>query len=368
MDVSPQFGIVMCQSGSRWIPHDMRGDAHMKITTVGLDIAKQVFQVHGVDERGHVVLQKRLKRVEMPEFFANLPPCLIGLEACGTSHYWGRQLAGFGHTVKLMAPRFVKAYLNREKNDANDAAAICEAVSRPSMRFVPLKSAEQQALLVLHRTRAGLVRARTGASNQVRGLLLEFGISLRVGRRAVTSRLPEILEDAENGLPPVARDGLAVLGQHLKDLEQRIAEIEHSIQRWHRSTEASRRLAAIPGIGLLTATALVATAGDVRVFKSGRQFAAWLGLVPKQHSSGGRFQLGGISKRGDRYLRMLLIQGAHAVLRHQSTGSAAWLDQLATRRHPNVVAVALANKNARRAWALLAHDRNYQSDYVSCAP
>jgi len=340
----------------------------MKISTVGLDIAKQVFQVHGVDERGKVVLQKRLKRREMAEFFANLPPCLIGLEACGTAHYWGRQLQGFGHTVKLMAPRFVKAYLNREKNDANDAAAICEAVGRPSMRFVPLKSAEQQALLVLHRTRAGLVRARTGASNQVRGLLLEFGITLCTGRREVAARLPEILEDGENGLPPVAREGLAVLRAHLKDLEQRIAEIEHAIKLWHRSQEASVRLATIPGIGVFSATALVASAGDATVFRSGRQFAAWLGLVPKQRSSGGRIRLSGISKRGDRYLRTLLIQGAHAVLCHRTPGTDVWLDQLVQRRHKNVAAVAIANKNARLAWALLAHQRTYQNDYVSCAP
>ncbi len=340
----------------------------MKISTVGLDIAKQVFQVHGVDERGKVVLQKRLKRREMAEFFANLPPCRIGLEACGTAHYWGRQLQGFGHTVKLMAPRFVKAYLNREKNDANDAAAICEAVARPSMRFVPLKSAEQQALLVLHRARAGLVRARTGASNQVRGLLLEFGITLRVGRREVAARLPEILEDAENELPSVAREGLAVLGRQLKDLEARIAEIEHAITAWHRSQEASVRLAAIPGIGVFSATALVATAGDATVFRNGRQFAAWLGLVPKQHSSGGRIRLAGISKRGDRYLRTLLIQGAHAVLCHRAPGTDAWLDQLVQRRHKNVAAVAIANKNARLAWALLAHQRMYQNEYVACAP
>lgn len=340
----------------------------MKISTIGLDIAKQVFQVHGVDERGKIVLQKRLKRREMAEFFANLPPCLIGLEACGTSHYWGRQLQGWGHTIRLMAPRFVKAYLNREKNDANDAAAICEAVGRPSMRFVPVKSAEQQALLVLHRTRAGLVRARTGASNQVRGLLLEFGITLHVGRREVAARLPEILEDAENGLPPVAREGLAVLGQHLKDLVQRIVEIEHAITAWHRSQEASVRLAAIPGIGVFSATALVATAGDATVFRNGRQFAAWLGLVPKQHSSGGRIRLSGISKRGDRYLRTLLIQGAHAVLCHRSPGTDAWLDQLVQRRHKNVAAVAIANKNARLAWALLAHQRTYQDSYVNCAP
>ncbi len=313
----------------------------MKISTIGLDIAKQVFQVHGIDERGKVVVQKRLKRAEMAEFFGNTPPCLIGMEACGTAHYWGRRLSEYGHTVKLMAPRFVKPYLNREKNDANDAAAICEAVNRPSMRFVPVKTAEQQALLVLHRT--------------------------RTGRREVLARLPAILEEADNGLPPVAREGLAVLLRHLQALELRITEAGHAIATWHREDEASRRLAAIPGIGTLTATALVTSVGDATVFKNGRQFAAWLGSVPKQHSSGGRLRLAGISKRGDRYLRTLLITGAHAVLRHRKPGADTWLDELLRRRHKNVVAVAMANKNARRAWALLAHRRTYQEDYLSCA-
>ncbi|MGH8279304.1 MAG: IS110 family transposase [Gammaproteobacteria bacterium] len=340
----------------------------MNISTIGLDLAKQVFQVHGVDARGKVVLQKRLKRAEMAEFFANLPPCLIGMEACGTAHYWGRKLESFGHTVKLMAPRFVKPYLTGEKNDANDAAAIYEAVTRPSMRFVPLKSAEQQALLVLHRTRAGLVHSRTAASNQVRGLLLEFGIALKLGRREVMAKLPGILEDAENGLPPVAREGLGIVYQHLKDLEQCIVQCEHAIIAWHRQSEASQRLAAIPGIGVFSATALVASVGDAEVFKNGRQFAAWLGLVPRQHSSGGREHLSGISKRGDRYLRTLLILGAQSKLRHRSPEEVPWIDRLLERRHKNVAAVALANKNARCVWALLAQKRTYQPGYVSTRP
>ena len=340
----------------------------MNVSMIGLDLAKKVFQVHGVDKHGQVVVPKALKRAELAEFFAKLPPCLIGMEACGTAHYWGRKLESFGHTVRLMAPQRVKPYLAGEKNDANDAAAICEAVGRPCMRFVPLKSAEQQALLVLHRTRAGLVQARTAASNQVRGLLLEFGITLKVGRREVLAKLPGILEEAENGLPPVAREGLAIVFEHLKDLQQRIVQSEHAIRTWHRHDEASQRLAAIPGVGLLSATAWVASAGDAKVFKNGRQFAAWLGLVPRQHSSGGHTRLSGISKRGDRYLRTLLIQGAHSVLRHRARGEAPWLDQLMERRHRNVVAVALANKNARRAWVLLAEHRAYQSDYVSSRP
>ncbi|MGH2508299.1 MAG: IS110 family transposase, partial [Ktedonobacteraceae bacterium] len=340
----------------------------MNISTIGLDIAKQAFQVHGADARGQVVLQKRLARAEVIQFFANTPACLVGMEACGTAHYWARQLSKCGHTVKLMAPRFVKAYLTKEKNDANDAAAICEAVSRPSMRFVAVKSAEQEALLVLHRVRAGLVEARTSAANQVRGLLGEFGLTLAPGRRAVRARLAEILEDAENELPPVAREGLAVIGKHLLELDDRITEVEQAIRRWQGTDEASRRLATVPGIGLLGATALAATVGDARVFKNGRQFAAWLGLVPRQYSSGGHQRLGGISKHGDRYVRWLLISGAHAVLRHRATGTDPWLDQLRTRHPENVVAVALANKNARCAWALLAHRRTYQKGYVSVRP
>lgn len=339
----------------------------MKISTVGLDIAKQVFQVHGVDQHGKVVLRKRLKRAEVKEFFANLPPCVVGMEACGTAHYWGRELERLGHQVKLMAPRFVKPYLTREKNDANDAAAVCEAVTRPSMRFVALKSAEQQGLLLLHRTRAQLVAARTAGVNQARGLLLEFGIPLHQGRREVLARLPGVLEDAENGLPSAARDGLAIELKHLQDLNDQIKEIERRIALWHREDEASRRLAAIPGVGTLTATALVASIGDARIFDSGRQLAAWLGLVPRQYSSGNRQRLGGISKRGDRYLRTLLISGAHAVLRHRTVGRDPWLDRLLQRHHPNIVAVALANRNARRAWALMAHCKSYQDDRVPCA-
>lgn len=236
------------------------------------------------------------------------------------------------------------------------------------MRFAPLKSAEQQALLVLHCTRSGLVRDRTAASNQARGLLLEFGITLKRGRREVLAKLPGILEDAENGLPPVAREGLAIVFEHLKDLQQRIVQSEHAIRTWHRHDEASLRIAALPGVGLLSATALVASVGDAKVFKNSRQFAAWLGLVPRQHSSGGHVRLCGISKRGDRYLRTLLIQGAHSLLRHRTRGEAPWLDQLVERRHRNVVAVALANKNARRAWVLLAEHRAYQPGYVSSRP
>jgi transposase len=285
------------------------------------------------------------------------------MEACGSAHYWARQLAGFGHTVKLIAPQFVKPYVKTNKNDAADAEAICEAVARPNMRFVPVKSGEQQGVLALHRARQGFVKARTAQANQIRGLLAEYGIVIPQGISHITRRLPEILEDAENGLPGLFRELLARLGEHLQCLGRQVEELEAQIQRGHRDNATSRRLAQIPGIGPITASALAASIGDAKQFNSGRQLAAWLGLVPKQHSSGGKPLLLRISKRGDTYLRTLLIHGARAVIRvaKQKAGYAdSWLARLIDRRHTNVAAVALANKNARIVWALLAHDRIYQ--------
>ena len=339
----------------------------MKITTVGIDLAKNVFQVHGVDEGGKVVLKKSLKRTQVVPFFANLEPCRIGLEACGGAHHWARALERLGHTVKLMAPQFVKPYVKTNKNDAADAEAICEAVARPSMRFVPIKTHEQQAVLALHRARQGFVKARTGQANQIRGLLAEYGIVIAQGIGHIAQRLPEILEDSENGLPGVFRELLQRLGEHLKALDQQVDELDAQIQRWHRAQAASRKLAAIPGIGPLTASALVATIGDGRQFENGRQLAAWLGLVPKQCSSGGKPTPLGISKRGDVYLRTLLIHGARAVIRVakcQSDHAGSWLARLLGRRNQNVAAVALANKNARIVWALLVHDRPFRPDYA----
>ena len=287
----------------------------METTTVGIDLAKSVFVAHGVDQRGKVALRKSLKRDQVLPFFANLPPCLIGMEACGSAHYWARKLQELGHTVKLMAPQFVKPYVKTNKNDAADAEAICEAVARPNMRFVPIKNAEQQAVLSVHRARQGFVKARTAQANQIRGLLAEFGIVIPQGIRHIAKQLPDIIEDADNGLPGVFRDLIDRLGTQLKDLDQQVDELDAQIQAWHRASEASRRLAEIPGIGPITASALVATVGDATNFENGRQMAAWLGLVPKQHSSGGKQTLLGISKRGDSYVRTLLIHGARAVIR-----------------------------------------------------
>jgi len=260
----------------------------MKITTIGIDLAKIQFQVHGVDERGNATLKKPLRRGQMVTFFANLPPCLIGMEACGSAHYWANKLQALGHTVKLMAPQFVKPYVKTNKNDAADAEAICEAVSRPNMRFVPIKSPEQQAVLALHRARQGFVKARTAQANQIRGLLAEHGIVIPRGIAYIGRHLPEIREDGENGLPDLFRQLIARLSDHLKELDRQVCELEAQIQAWHRESAASRKLAGIPGIGPLTASALVASIGDAGQFKNGRQLAAWLGLVPRQHSSGGK--------------------------------------------------------------------------------
>jgi transposase len=340
------------------------------ITTVGVDLAKNVIQVHGVDRRGKTVLKKQLRRSRFVEFFANVPACLIGMEACSSAHHWARELEKLGHQVRLMAPQFVKPYVKTNKNDAADAEAICEAVSRPTMRFVPIKNAEQQAVLALHRARAGFVKARTAQANQIRGLLGEYGIILPQGIAHITKRLPAILEDGESELPGAFRQLLIRLGAHLKELDRQVGELEGQIETWHRADAASRRLAQIPGIGALTASALVATVGDARSFHNARQLAAWLGLVPRQHSSGGKALLLGISKRGDAYLRTLLIHGARSVVRvaeRQAGDLPAWLQQLITRRHKNVAAVALANKNARTVWALLVHGRDYQANYAGAA-
>jgi transposase len=334
----------------------------MNIRTIGLDLAKNVFQVHGVDVHGKVVLRKQVARASLAAFFANLPPCLVGMEACGSAHFWARKLTAQGHVVKLMAPQFVKPYVKGSKTDAADAEAICEAVSRPNMRFVPVKLPEQQALLAVHRARAGFVKARTAQANQLRGLLAEFGITIPVGLASLRLRLPLILEDVESGLPGMMRELVARLTEHLQALDQQVAALEKQIQLWHRQSEPSQRLAAIPGIGPITATALVASIGDARAFSNGRQLAAWLGLVPRQHSSGGKPVLLGISKRGDVYLRTLLIHGARAVISHierRCDQAESWLQRLLSRRHRNISAVALANKNARVVWALLAHDRQY---------
>jgi transposase len=344
--------------------HSPKEATDMEITAVGLDLAKNVFQAHGVDERGHAVLKKALKRHQVVPMFANMPSCLIGMEACASAHYWARKLQALGHTVKLMAPQFVKPYVKTNKNDTADAEAICEAVRRPNMRFVPIKNGEQQALLSLHRARQGFVKARTAQANQIRGLLAEFGITMPQGICHVTKQLPQILDDEQSELPGAFRQLLQRLGDHLKELDRHVGELEFQIQLWHRECAASKKLASIPGVGPITASALVASIGDAKCFKDGRQLAAWLGLVPRQHSSGGKPTLLGISKRGDAYLRTLLIHGARSVIRvaeRKPSYAGSWLSTLLARRSPNVAAVALANKNARIAWALLAHDRDYRA-------
>ena len=340
----------------------------MKATTVGIDLAKNVFQVHAVDERGTVVLRKQLRRDQMTAFFANVPPCVIGMEACGSAHHWARTLKTLGHDARLMSPQFVKPYVKSNKNDIADAEAICEAVARPNMRFVPVKSVEQQAVLSLHRVRQGFVKARTAQANQIRSLLGEFGLIMPAGISHIAKRVPRLLEDASNLLPGSLRQLIARLTEHLKDLDKLVGEFEAQITAWHRSSELSMRLEKIPGIGPLGASALVASIADANSFANGRQLSAWLGLVPRQHSSGGKPALLGISKRGDVYLRMLLVHGARSAIlaaQRKAVNTNLGLAGLLGRRHPNVAAVALANKNVRTVWALLAHGREFRPNYAA---
>jgi len=364
-------GRHQCAKVAIFINHDKEEASEMKITTIGIDLAKNIFQIHGVNKQGNPAVRRAIKRAEMLPYFANLEPCLIGMEACGSAHYWARKLGALGHTVKLMAPQFVKPYVKTNKNDMADAEAICEAVARPNMRFVPLKNAEQQAVMSQHRARQGFIKARTAQGNQIRGLLSEYGIIIPQGIASISRRIPGILEDAENGLPGAMRSLIERLGEHLKELDKQVTALDKEIKQWHASNECSQRLAEIPGIGPLTASALVSSIGDARNFTGGRQLAAWLGLVPKQHSSGGKSVLLGISKRGDTYLRTLLIHGARSVLQHVGGRQGAtneWLQHLLARRNKNVAAVALANKNARTVWALLAKERQFQTDYAAVQP
>lgn len=341
----------------------------MQVTTIGLDIAKRVFQVHGVDAADAAVIRKKLRRSELLQFFARLAPCVIGIEACATAHYWARELTALGHQVRLVPPSYVKAYVKRGKSDAADAEAICEAVTRPSMRFVPVKSAEQQGVLVLHRARELLVRQRTMLVNGLRGHMAEFGITAPQG----IQRVPELvaaLKDETTGIPQIAREALAAMVVQIENLTTSIKQMERRIVAWCRSNAAARRLATIPGVGPITASALAATITDPTLFRSGRHLAAWLGLVPRQHSTGGKTKLGRITKMGDRYLRKLLVVGMTAVIRSARRTKApafAWVNALLERRPARLVSVALANKAARIAWAILVRGETYRAPAMEAA-
>ncbi|MGA8158146.1 MAG: IS110 family transposase [Rhodoplanes sp.] len=334
------------------------------VTTIGLDIAKSVFQVHGVDAAGQVVIRRQLKRRAVLAFFEKLPPCLVGIEACASSHHWSRELQALGHTVRLMPPAYVKPYVKRQKNDMADAEAICEAVTRANMRFVPTKTTEQQSCLMLHRTRHLFIRQQTAVINSIRAHLAEFGIVAPIGRKGVTELLHVVADPSDKRMPEIARACLAALGTQLLSLREQIVEFDRMIMSWHRSDETSKRLRYIPGVGPMLATALVASVPDPTVFRSGHNFSAWIGLVPKQRSSGGKDRLGGISKQGDRYLRGLFVAGALAVIRYakiHGTKHRPWLTALLARKPTKVAAIALANKLARMAWAMMARGERYRN-------
>ena len=340
------------------------------ITTIGLDIAKSVFQVHGVDAQGQVVLRRQLKRRYVLAFFQRLAPCLVGIEACASSHHWSRELKALGHTVRLMPPAYVKPYVKRQKNDAADAEAICEAVTRANMRFVETKTSEQQSGMVLHRTRHLYMRQQTAVINAIRAHLAEFGIVAPVGRNGVEELLDVVADPSDKRVPEIARACLATLGTQLHKLKEQILEFDRMIRAWHRSSEMSLRLDECPGVGPVLATALVATVADPKVFRSGRNFSAWIGLVPKQHSSGGKDRLGSISKQGDRYLRSLFVVGALAVIRYakiHGTKHRPWLTALLARRPTKIAAIALANKIARMVWAMMARGERYKEPVALAA-
>lgn len=336
----------------------------MEIRTLGIDLAKSVFQLHGVNEDGNIVLQKKVRRTAPLDVLGKLESCLIGMEACPTSHFWAREIASLGHDVRLIPPAYVKPYVKRQKNDAADAEAICEAVTRPNMRFVPMKTEEQQAVLVLHRSRDLLMRQRTMILNAIRAQLAEFGVVAAQGPRRVTELVRRLSDPDDIELPSFARDALLSLGAQLESLAVEITRIERRLMAWHRKNRASQRLETIPGVGIITATALAASVPDPSVFKSGRQFAAWLGLVPRQNSSGGKERLGRVSKMGNGYLRRLLVVGATSVTRRAETSdtrTGAWVRSLLERKPTRLVTVAIANKTARTAWALLAREETYRA-------
>jgi transposase len=335
----------------------------MNCTTLGIDLAKTLFQLHGVDERGHVVVHKRVSRKKLLETVTQLPACLIGMEACSSSQYWAREFQQLGHTVKLISPQFVRPYVKGNKNDSRDAEAICEAVARPHMRFVPLKTVESQDIQAIHRLRSRLIKERTALVNQIRGLLAERGIVLAQGITRLRKQLPVIVEDLNNALTPLGREVMRELYEELVALDERVTRADAMVQRVFAQSAACQKLAQVEGIGPVVATALVAAVGNAQEFANGRHLAAWLGLVPRQCSSGGKERLLGISKRGDRYLRALLIHGARATVHHarrKTDARSRWIMSLEQRRGKNIATVAIANKNARIAWALLTSDAEYR--------
>jgi transposase len=342
----------------------------MEISVLGIDLAKVVFQLHGVNAKGKTTLKKRLNRNQLVAFMANLSPCLIGMEACGGAHYWAREFRKLGHEVRLISPQFVKPYVKSNKNDAVDAEAICEAVSRPNMRFVAIKEVEHQDLQNLHRVRERLIKARTALVNEIRGLLQEYGIVLPQKIGQLRKGLPAVLSSAEDRLSSLCQEVFQQLWQELQQLDERISFYDDKIREVHESHPVCQRLAEIPGIGPLSSTALIAAIGNPQAFKNGRDLSAWLGLVPKQHSSGGKEQLLGISKRGDVYLRKLLIHGARSTLRWarmKSDPRSQWVNRLVERRGMNRAAVALANKNARIVWVLMARQEKYDGAHYGRA-
>ena len=335
----------------------------MNVSIVGLDLAKDVFQIHAIDEGGEVIVRRALRRRQMIPFFAKLEPCLIGIEACGTSHYWARELSGLGHRVKLMPPAYVKPYVKRGKTDASDAEAICEAVTRPTMRFVAIKSPEQQSILALHRTRDLLIRQRTQLVNMIRTQLAEFGIVMPKGIEHALRLAGQLVEGAAPDIPPLAVTVIVALAEQLRDLQLRIGGLDKDLRTWSRDNEVVKRLQTIPGIGIVTASALAATVTDPHQFASARQFAAWLGLTPKANSSGGKERMGRISKMGDRYLRRLLVSGmtsqGQSVRRNPDVHP--WATSLLRRKPAKLVAVAMANKAARIAWVIMTRDEIYRA-------